>query len=287
MYIQTGDVQNSGIEARLGTNLRLGNVSWSANFTASYNKNEIKSLMDGQYCGPDGTLLDNISELPQGGVGAAEIVLRKGGTMGDLYIKSALKKGEDGSIAVNEQGYPILESLGRDDMVKVGSVLPKWNLGLRNDFSWKNINLGFLISSRFGGIVVSHTQAILEGFGVGENSAIARDNGGIPTGNGNMIDAKKYYETTGTQQGLMGDYIYKADNIRLAELTVGYTMPKKWFNNVMNVHISFVGRNLWMLKNEAPFDPQGTASTGTYYQGIDYFMQPTLRNLGFQVRLEF
>lgn len=216
MYIQTGDVQNTGIESRLGTNLHLGKVGWSTSFTASYNKNEIKSLMDGEYYGPDGTLLDNIAELPQGGVGAAEIVLRKGGTMGDLYIKSALKRNNDGSIAVNDQGYPMLEPLGRDDMVKVGSVLPKWNLGFRNDFSWKNVNLGFLFSGRFGGVVVSHTQAILEGFGVGKNSAIARDNGGVPTGNGGLIDAKKYYETTGTQQGLVGDYVYSADNIRLA-----------------------------------------------------------------------
>lgn len=287
MYIQTGDVQNMGIESRLGTNVRLGKVGWSTSITASYNKNEIKSLMDGNYYGPDGTLLDNISELPQGGVGAAEIVLRKGGTMGDLYIKSDLQRNPDGSIALNDQGYPMLKVLGRDDMVKVGSVLPKWNVGFRNDFSWNNINLGFLFSGRFGGVVVSHTQAILEGFGVGKNSAIARDNGGVPTGNGGMIDPKKYYETTGTQQGLVGDYVYDADNIRLAELTIGYTMPRKWFNNVMNVHVAFVGRNLWMLKNDAPFDPQGTASTGTYYQGIDYFMQPTLRNLGFQVRLEF
>lgn len=287
MYIQTGNVQNSGIEARLGTNLHLGEVSWSTNITASYNKNEIKSLMDGEFYDPNGELLDNITELGQGGVGAAEIVLRKGGTMGDLYVKSALKRNDNGSIAVNDQGYPILESLGRDDMVFAGSVLPKWHLGFRNDFSWNNISLGFLFSGRLGGVVVSHTQAILEGFGVGRNSAIARDNGGVAAGDGTMIDAKKYYETTGTQQGLMGDYVYKADNIRLAELTLGYTMPRKWFNNLMNIHVAFVGRNLWMLKNDAPFDPQGTASTGTYYQGIDYFMQPTLRNLGFQVRIEF
>lgn len=287
MYIQTGNVQNTGIETRLGTNLRLGEVSWATNITASYNKNKIISLMDGDYYDNKGNLLDNIQNLSQGGVGAAEIILRKGGTMGDLYIKSALKRDDKGNIAVNNEGNPILESLGGDDLIYAGSVLPKWNLGFRNDFSWKNVNLGFLISGRFGGVVVSHTQAILEGFGVGENSAKARDNAGVPTGAGTMIDAKKYYETTGSQQGLMGDYVYKADNIRLAELSLGYTMPKSWFNNLMNIHVAFVGRNLLMLKNSAPFDPQGTASTDTYYQGIDYFMQPTTRNLGFQVRIEF
>lgn len=287
MYIQTGDVENTGIEARLGTNFDWGNWRWSSNFTASYNKNTIKSLMDGDFYDPEGNLLDNIDQLTQGGVGAAEIILKKGGTMGDLYIKNKLQRNDDGSIYLNPQGSPVLNNLSGDEMEKAGSVLPKWNLGFRNDISWKNINLGFLISARYGGVVVSHTQAILEGFGVGKNSATARDQGGVPTGDGKMINPKTYYELTGTQQGLMGDYVYSADNIRLAELTLGYTLPKKWFNNVMQMHIAFVGRNLWMIKNDAPFDPQATASTGTYYQGFDYFMQPTTRNLGFKVRLEF
>ena len=85
----------------------------------------------------------------------------------------------------------------------------------------------------------------------------------------------------------MSDYIYKATNVRLQEVSVGYTLPSKWFNDVMKVNVSFVGRNLWMIYNKAPFDPEATASTGTYFQGIDYFMQPSLRNLGFSVKVEF
>ncbi len=283
MYIQTGDVQNMGVEMLLGSNLNFGEVTWNGTFTASYNKNEIKTLMDGQYYGPSGELLDNISKLPQGGVGSAEIILTEGGTLGDLYVKRALARNEDGSIFVNKDGLPVLENVEE----KVGSVLPKWNLGFRNDFHYKGISLGFLVSARFGGKVASYTQAIMEGFGAGENSAYHRDMGGVPTGNGGMIDPQKYYQTTANQEGLMSDYIYSANNIRLQELTVGYTFPKAWFNNVAKLHVAFVGRNLWMIHNKAPFDPEATASTGTYYQGLDYFMPPSLRNLGFKVRVEF
>ena len=42
-----------------------------------------------------------------------------------------------------------------------------------------------------------------------------------------------------------------------------------------------------MIYCKAPFDPELTASTGTYYQGLDYFMQPSTRNLGFSVKLQF
>ena len=42
-----------------------------------------------------------------------------------------------------------------------------------------------------------------------------------------------------------------------------------------------------MLYNKAPFDPESIATTGNYYQGIDYFMMPSLRNVGFNLRLKF
>ena len=50
---------------------------------------------------------------------------------------------------------------------------------------------------------------------------------------------------------------------------------------------SLVGRNLWMIYCKTPCDPELTASTGSYLQGIDYFMQPSLRSLGFNVQLKF
>ena len=62
---------------------------------------------------------------------------------------------------------------------KLGSVFPKANLAWRNDFSFKGINFGFLITARLGGVVFSRTQATLDYHGVSEASAAARDNGGI------------------------------------------------------------------------------------------------------------
>lgn len=280
MYIQTGDVENQGVEITLGADNRWGDFNWNSTFTASYNKNTIKQL--GRYADPITGEMINLEYISQGGIGSSEFRLMSGGTMGDLWVKRKLKYGEDGSVVLGENGQPVLE----DTMEKVGSVLPKWNLGFRNDFRWKDFNLGFLISARLGGIVMSPTQAILDGFGVTQATANARDNGGVVIGN-TTIGAEQYYTAVGQTEGLLSDYVYKATNVRLQELTVGYNLPSKWFNDVMKVNVSFVGRNLWMIYNKAPFDPEATASTGTYFQGIDYFMQPSLRNLGFSVKVEF
>ena len=42
-----------------------------------------------------------------------------------------------------------------------------------------------------------------------------------------------------------------------------------------------------MFYHKAPFDPELASSTGTYYQGIDFFMQPSLRNVGFSLKFQF
>ena len=68
----------------------------------------------------------------------------------------------------------------------------------------------------------------------------------------------------------MGEYVYSASNVRLQELSLGYYLPNKWFNDIAKVHVAFIGRNLWMIYNKAPFDPEITGSTGTCYQGYDY-----------------
>ena len=66
-----------------------------------------------------------------------------------------------------------------------------------------------------------------------------------------------------------------------------HTFPRKMLGNVCDLNISVVGRNLWMIYNKAPFDPESIATTGNYYQGIDHFMMPSLRNFGFSVRVTF
>ena len=103
-----------------------------------------------------------------------------------------------------------------------------------------------------------------------------------------MVDAQKWYQAIGSQSGLPQYYLYSATNVRLQELSLGYTFPRKWFRNKLGLTVSFVGRNLWMIYNKAPFDPELTPSTAdNFLQGVDYFMLPSLRNIGFTVKLQF
>ena len=92
----------------------------------------------------------------------------------------------------------------------------------------------------------------------------------------------------GSTGGLGQYYTYSATNIRLSELNLSYTLPRKWFNNKVGITAGIVGKNLWMIYCKAPFDPEMTPSTtSNFYQGVDYFMQPSTRNIGFNVKFQF
>ncbi len=175
---------------------------------------------------------------------------------------------------MDKSGNLLLTDEGDD--IYLGSVFPDHNLAWRNDFSWKGVNLGLLFTARLGGICYSATQANLDLYGVSEASAAARDAGGVWINGREMVDAQKWYQAIGSQSGLPQYYTYSATNFRLQELSLGYTFPAKWFRDKMRMTVSFVGRNLWMIYCEAPFDPEAVATTGLNYQGIDYFMMPSL-----------
>lgn len=285
MYLQTGYVRNQGIELSLGYGHTWQNeFRWQTNFTLGHNKNKIIELVK-DYRHPETGELVNKDRLDVGGLGKARFILKTGGSLGDLYTQSDLKRDDNGMVEISPTGT--LVTVNNRSDIKLGSVFPKCNLAWSNQFSWKGINLSALITARIGGIVYSATAAAMDQYGVSENSAIARDNGGVLVNGRNRVDAQTWYSAIGSQSGLPQYYTYSATNIRLQEASVGYTLPRKWLHNVCDIQVSVVGRNLWMIYNKAPFDPEAVATTGNYYQGIDFFMLPSTRNIGLNVKINF
>ena len=280
--IQSGDIQNQGIEMGIGYNNKWGDFTFSTNYNFTWNQNKVIRLGGGVVNPATGEVVE-METWEQGNFGNldARVILKEGGSMGDVYAAHVLATDSNGNIKVDPQTGAI-SMMAKD--VKLGSILPDFNMGWSNNFDYKGINLGVTFSARIGGIALSSTESFLDQYGVSERSGRARDNGGVPVNYG-KVDAKTYY------QGIAGYgayYAYSATNVRLQELSLGYTLPAKWFRDKVRMTVSFVGRNLWMIYCKAPFDPEVTASTtNNYYQSYDYFMLPSTRNLGFSVKLQF
>jgi outer membrane receptor protein involved in Fe transport len=287
IYIQTGAVRNSGFELSLGYSNKWKDFSWSSNYTFSANRNKILKLAD-NVLNPETGERFSLSLLNMGGLGETRFLLKKGGSMGDLYSLTDLKRYDDGTIFVDQNGNVATSPItDQSKYIKLGSVLPKANMAWRNNFSWKNLDFGFMVSARLGGIVFSRTQAILDYYGVSEASAAARDRGYVLVNGVDKIAPENWYNVVASGTAVPQYYTYSATNVRLQEASIGYRIPRKWLKGVCDINVSIVGRNLWMIYNKAPFDPESVASTGNFYQGIDYFMMPSQRNVGLNVNLKF
>ena len=287
LTIQSGNVRNRGFEVALGYSNTWGIFSWDSNYTLSANKNKILSLAD-DVVNPETGEHFSVDQLDMGGLADARFILREGGTLGDFYSRIDLKRDSNGAVYINEKGEIASESITDvNSYIKLGSVLPDANMAWRNDFRWRNFNFGFMVSARLGGVVFSRTQAMLDYYGVSEVSAAARDAGGVMINGGDLVDANKWYTAIGSGNSVPQYYTYSATNVRLQEASIGYTIPKKKLGDICEITLSLVGRNLWMIYNKAPYDPETVATVNSYYQGIDYFMSPSTRNIGFNLRLKF
>ena len=286
--IQSGDVQNQGVELSLGFDKTWGIFGWNSSYTFSTNKNKIVSLVKDVMNPVTGEPL-NISAMEVGGLGNARFILKEGGSLGDLYSRQDFVRDSNGKIYVNAEGNVATEVIkDLDSYIKLGSVLPKANMAWRNDFKVQNFNFGFMLTARLGGVVYSRTQAMLDYYGVSEASASARDKGGVYINGSDLIDANKWYTAIGSGDAVPQYYTYSATNVRLQEASIGYTFPKKMLGGLFDLTLQVVGRNLWMIYNKAPYDPETVASaTSNFYSGLDYFMMPNTRNFGFNVRIKF
>ncbi len=286
--IQSGDVLNEGVELSLGFDKTWGIFGWNSNYTFSTNRNKIVSLVKDVKNPVTGEPL-SISAMEMGGLGNARFILKEGGTLGDLYSRQDFVRDSNGKIYVDASGNVATETKKDiDDYVKLGSVLPKANMAWRNDFKVQNFNFGFMLTARLGGVVYSRTQAMLDYYGVSEATASARDNGGVYINGSDLIDANSWYTAIGSGDTVPQYYTYSATNLRLQEASIGYTFPKKMLGNLFDLTVQVVGRNLWMIYNKAPYDPESVASATTnFYSGLDYFMMPSTRNFGFNIRIKF
>lgn len=282
VYLQAGNVENRGVEMSLGYSDNFGGLQWNSSLVYSKNVNEIKEMVKDYYH----PLSPKPLNIPEVSKDNGRVLLKVGGSINDIYARKVLAKDNQGFVNVSPSGGMNLETV---EPIYLGKTTPDFTMGWNNNFTYKNFGLSFLINARVGGIVTSSTQALLDRFGVSKASADARDAGGVMIPNQGLYDAKKYYTLVATgENDLAGYYTYSATNVRLQELTLSYKFNSRLFNNVIkDLTLSFVATNPWMIYCKAPFDPELTASTGTYGQGNDYFMQPSLKSYGFSVKFKF
>jgi hypothetical protein len=210
----------------------------------------------------------------------------------------------DGRLVYEEDGGPVQS----DAYEIIGYGVPDFTGGLENTFTWKGINLSFLIDFKAGGDIYSGTNVRLTSTGLTEVSLQGREGkeplsveGAIQTGetaDGEPIyedfsytmtpnEARTYWSQLSTRAG--ENFTYDASFVKLRQLTLGYNFPQSLIGNTpfTTISLSFVGRNLWIIhKNTPNIDPEASY-TSSNSQGMDYFGALPVRSWGFNLRLGF
>lgn len=277
-YINAGNIENKGMEMMLGGSpVWSKDYRWKTAFNFATNQNKVLELDDRL----------NYFAFGQDATHSYQMRLEKGGSFGDIY-GMVFQRDEKGDIVYNQAGLPVGDTTS--DLKKIANCTPKWNLGWSNTLVYKDFSLFFLIDGRFGGEVLSVTQADLDAYGVSKVTGDARKAGQVFFDGKTITDVASFYQTVGGRSGITEYYVYDATNIRLRELSLAYNLPEKWLGEnglIKSCAIALTGRNLGFLKNNAPYDPDALLSTGNNLQGVDVFGMPANRSYGMNVKIRF
>lgn len=278
-YVNAGKIVNKGFEVTVDAEpLRTKDFRWKTAVNMSRNENMIEEL---------------IASNPNYQVGGDDegfaSIIKAGGSFNDLYIFK-FARNEKNQIILSATGVPTKAAT----QVKVGNVNPNLLMGWNNTFTFRDWFLNVLINGKFGGVAFSKTEAFLDSYGVSQRSADARNAGSIAidamqgTTPVTSIDPVVYYSAIGDRNKIMEPYVFSRTNVRLGQLSLGYTLKFKQSNiGIKDAAFSLVGRNLFFFYKKAPFDPEQSMSTGNGMQSNDVFSLPATRSFGFNVKLSF
>ncbi|WP_266363980.1 SusC/RagA family TonB-linked outer membrane protein [Tellurirhabdus rosea] len=291
-FINAGNVQNSGIELTL-TGKPLSDASrlgWDVSVNLAHNVSKIVELHP-----------DIKRAFLGGGYGrTAGPVVEEGGRYGDLYAQT-WKRDAQGRFVVDANGKPVAT-----DQQKIGNFNPNLMLGFSNTFTLGGWSARVLFDGRFGGIMTSGTDANLAFDGNADYTTANRTGNWVLPAvtesgetNTKAINAETFWTTVSGGRYSWGEFFtYDATNVRLREMSIGYTLNlPKFF--IRSAQLSLVGRNLFFLyrgnaildipgvgKRKMQFDPDVNLGAGNY-QGVEYGNLPSSRSVGLNLKLSF
>lgn len=286
--VNLGEITNKGLEFLLTGSPVRGALTWDVSLNFAKNKSEVVSLIQGQ--------TEVIGEEPRTRtVFIKHIVGRPYGMITGI----TQRRDPSGNLVYDAaNGAPLAGSTYE----VLGEGVPDFTGGINNAFSFKGVNLTFLIDFKSGGEIYSGTNVRMTQAGFTKQSLQGREGeapltvtGVTPDGSGfkpftktlTPGEARNYWQQLGDRA--QENFVYDASFVKLRQITLGYGLPKKLLGNlpVRSVMLSFVARNLAILhKNTPNIDPE-SSYTSSNSQGLDYFGMPPTRTFGLNLRAIF
>lgn len=293
-WVNAGTLEGKGVEIQAwGSPVKTSTFSWDINVNFGKVNTKVTKLYEGN------TNLQ-LSTM-QGGLSLNAALGEKYGSFrGRGYVY------KDGQKVVGADGYYLKSAAGEI----IGNISPDWTAGIANTLKYKGVALNFLIDIKQGGDVFSLDQYYGQATGLYPESAGNNDLGNpqrlpIAQGGGVILPGVKEdgskndirveaYDNDVTPYGYTNNPtavgVFDGSFVKLREMSLTYSLPSSWLSNtkaIQGVDVSLVGRNLWIIHKKLPYaDPEAGLSSGNI-QGYQSGAYPTVRSIGFNVRVKF
>lgn len=198
----------------------------------------------------------------------------------------------------NEDGV-----IDEQDRTFLGNPEPKFTFGLNNSWRWKDFDVNLFITGSVGNKVFNYLAQqqsdptnrwvtlksvcnfakydLIDPNGERTLANMQMTNPGAST---YRIDQAKANDNS----RLSNIFIEDGSYVRVKNLSVGYTVPKKWLHkiHIENLRVYFNVQNLWTITKYNGYDPEvGSYNQNVLLRGVDYARYPSQRIYTFGLNL--
>jgi len=273
-YSNAGEISNRGFELSISsTNIKNNNFSWQTSFNISGNRNRIEKLA-----------------TPITQYNRDWVRLQQGYSLYSFWLYKQL--GVD-----PQTGNAIFEDVNKDGQITVadrqilGNAAPSLFGGLTNNITYRDFDLGVLISFQSGNDVYNLNKFFGEGGGTRDaNRVLFADQLNRWQKPGDITDVPRL-TAFGNNYTLEQNSRFLEDGsfVKLRSVTLGYTLPRRLTNRVKleTVRLYCSGTNLFTLTHYTGPDPEVNVTSLQNIQGLDLGTppQPRVVQVGINVTL--
>ncbi|MGN0035898.1 MAG: SusC/RagA family TonB-linked outer membrane protein [Bacteroidaceae bacterium] len=192
------------------------------------------------------------------------------------------------------------------DRTVIGNSNPKFYGGFNNTFNYKGFDLSIFFTFSYGGEVFNATKLtntlvgrtnknVLDAVNSSNRWMTINANGDLvtdPTELAALNAGKSIASVTDLEEG--DKYVHSwavedASFLRLSNVTLGYTFPKKWMKKiyVQNLRLYATGTNLFCWTPYTGYDPEVSTRGNGLTPGVDFGAYPRSRSFVFGLNLTF
>ena len=217
----------------------------------------------------NGQFWDNFYELREGTVTRSGVAQYRPGM---IKLKDIASIDENGNRVLVPDGV-----VDEADRTILGNSQPDWYGGLTNDFTYKNFDFSFLFQFSSGNEVYNNniTTGTATAIPTYNKVGLVRDRWRLDNPN---TDVPGIWGTTdgGVNRELIDTYIEDGSFIRLANITLGYRLPKG-FATTSNARIFAAIDNAFILTDYSGYDPEVSIGNNPLTPGVDNDSYPRQR----------